>query len=96
MKHLVLFRFESHFLTSDRILEAEHALDELKMALPQNILTTAVRRNCVQRDVNYDLLMELELADETSLEKYLQHPVHMRLVKEWSPHITGRVSFDFY
>lgn len=95
MKHLVLFRFESNFLTSNRIQEAEHALHELKKELSQDILDTAVQRNCVQRDVNYDLLMELELADESSLEKYLQHPAHMALVKEWSPHITGRVSFDY-
>lgn len=95
MKHLVLFRFESHFLTPNLMQEADRVLHELKMALPQDILNTTVRKNCVQRDANYDLLMELELSSESSLEKYLQHPIHMALVKEWSPHITGRVSFDY-
>ena len=43
-----------------------------------------------------DLMIEMVLEDESVLSEYLNSPEHIRMGKKYNPHVTNRVSFDYY
>ena len=95
MTHMVFMKFETGFLNEDVVQRIGKAFDDLQEALPEEILRHRVLRNCIDRDTNLDLLIELELRGRESLAVYLHHPIHAALGALLNPHITGRYSFDY-
>ncbi len=95
MRHLVLFRFEEGYFTEEQMDHGREVFAKLQEALPQEILEVHLHRNCVERDTNANICVDMHLRSEQALELYLNHPIHCALVKEWLPHITNRISFDY-
>lgn len=94
MRHYVLFKFEEGYMNQNLLRNAEDTFQTLESQLPEEIQKVNIFTNCVDRDTNYDLMIAMDLRNTDSLEKYLTHPIHKGLVKEWLPHIERRASFD--
>ena len=58
------------------------------------MLDVRVSRNCIDRPQNMTVLIELLLRDETSLPKYLQHPLHKAIGERYNPYVEQIASFD--
>jgi hypothetical protein len=55
----------------------------------------AVHENCIDRQGNYDVLIELWFEDAGVLGRYLESEGHRRFVTYAGPHVLGKVSFDY-
>lgn len=95
MTHLVLMKYQPGFFDEACFQEISEAFSQLKAALPEEILRAQVYKNCVEREFNMDILIELELSRPESLAIYLAHPIHVAISSKMNPFITNRVSFDY-
>ncbi len=94
MVHQVLFKLAPGF-SADTMRELYNVT---YVHLPEEIPEvehTAFYCNCVDRDCNMDVMIRVDLTCKDGLEKYLNHPLHQRFVKETQAHIMERVSFDW-
>lgn len=94
IKHFVLFSFESNFFTEENFKEYCNAFEIIKNEFNE-IKEVAIRKNCVDRPANMELMIEMILEDESVLSQYLNHPEHIRMGQKYNPHVTRRVSFDY-
>lgn len=94
LKHFVIFTFEKDFFTDDNYNEYRDAFDIIKKDNP-GIKEVFIRKNCVNRPANMDLMVEMLIDGETVLSEYLSHPEHVRMGQKYNPHVTNRVSFDY-
>ncbi|MCM1306973.1 MAG: Dabb family protein [Butyrivibrio sp.] len=94
LKHLVIFTFEKDFLKKEHIEEYARAFEIIKEAF-DGITSVHIRRNCVNRPSNMDLMVEMDLTGEDILPLYLNHPEHVRMGNKYNPHVTARASFDY-
>lgn len=94
LKHFVIFTFEKDFFTDEHYDEYVRAFDIIRDAF-DGITQVHVRRNCIERPANMDLMIEMDLTGEDVLGMYLEHPEHVRMGKKYNPHMTNRVSFDY-
>ncbi len=95
MTHLVFMKFEDGYFSDAVFSEISEAFDRLAAALPDEILSVALRKNCVSRKFNMDMLIEMKLRGEDSLGIYLEHPIHLAIGEVMNPHIVNRASFDY-
>ena len=95
MIHMVFMKFETGFFTPSVTARIAEAFEQLQAALPEQILSVEVRENCVARETNMDLLIQMELSGEDALDAYLVHPVHRAIGEVMNPHIVNRCSFDY-
>lgn len=95
MIHMVFMKFEEGFCSEQVIKEIADAFARLRQALPDNIRDVEIKRNCIQRDANMDLLIRMELTNADSLPLYLSHPIHRDIGEKINPHIVNRCSFDY-
>ncbi len=95
MKHLVLMRLEPGRFDAAAEREYNETFDALKAALPDDILAFRVLRNCVAREQNMDVMIELELAGPDSLPAYLDHPLHKAIGARYNPYVLSIASFDY-
>lgn len=65
----------------------------LAQALPY-LNDPMVYRSCVERDSNADLMAVIRLDDESCLQPYLTHPLHMQMAQDMKDVVIGRTSFD--
>lgn len=73
-----------------RVRETFRALDE---ALPW-LNGPAVYRNCVERDVNADIMVRVQIDAPEQLQTYLDHPLHVKMKQDLKDSLSGKVSFD--
>ncbi|MBQ9307613.1 MAG: Dabb family protein [Clostridia bacterium] len=92
--HFVMMRLKDGIF--DRAAEQDYiaTFDAIREALPEDVLDVRVSRNCIDRPQNMTVLIELLLRDETSLPKYLQHPLHKAIGERYNPHVEQIASFD--
>ncbi len=95
MIHMVFMKFEEGFFSPAISREIADAFQRLQQALPDEIVSVQVLENCVFREGNMDLLIQMELQSAQSLERYLHHPVHLEIGAVMNPHIVQRCSFDY-
>lgn len=95
MIHMVFMKFEEGFFSPDVFREIEDAFQCLQQTLPNEIVSVQVLENCVSREGNMDLLIQMELQNTQSMEQYLNHPVHLKIGAVMNPHIVQRCSFDY-
>lgn len=95
MIHMVFMKFEEGFFSPAISREIADAFHRLQQALPEEIVSVQVLENCVSREGNMDLLIQMELQSAQSLERYLRHPVHLEIGAVMNPHIVQRCSFDY-
>lgn len=94
MTHLVLMKFQENFLDEDNFIQIKEAYQELKEALPEEIIDIQLYRNIIDRESNMDILIKLELKNADSLPIYLRHTIHQAISTKMNPYVTTRVSFD--
>ncbi len=94
MRHFVFMKFKPGEFTEEAFSEIRDTFSALQKELPEEILSCRVLKNCVDREWNMDLLIEMELYSAESLPKYLKHPLHTGLGKRMDEHIAERRSFD--
>lgn len=94
IKHFVIFTFEKDFLTEEHAKEYRDAFCKIKDSCP-GIQKVHIRRNCIDRPANMDLMIEMDLSDASVLSQYLSDPEHVRMCQKYDPHIRQRVSFDY-
>lgn len=92
---MVFMKFEEGFFDDEVFSKIYDAFSTLAAELPDEILSVAIRKNCVERKFNMDILIEMKLRGEESLGLYLRHPVHLAIGEIMDPHIVSRASFDF-
>ena len=95
LRHFVIFKFEEGFFTEEHLEEYEKAFAEIRDAY-EEIYDVRIHKNCVDRPANMDLMIEMDLQDESALSAYLSHPEHIRMGQKYNPHVTSRVSFDYH
>lgn len=94
MIHYVLLKFEPEYFTNEIFEFAKRTYEEL-MQQVQFIRSIHVEKNCVVRNENMDLMIELEMTDRDSLELYLDHTLHKQFTDTVDDHVVKRVSFDY-
>ena len=94
LRHLVIFTFEKNFLKDEHIKEYAREFDIIKESF-DGVKDVHVRRNCIERPANMDLMVEMDLTGPEILPLYLNHPEHVRMGNKYNPHVTARVSFDY-
>ena len=94
IRHYVIFTFEEGFLKPEHVAEYRNVFSELAKEVP-GILSAEVHENCVDRPANMDLMVIMDLEDESVLGRYLPHPEHAAMGEKYNPHVTKRVSFDY-
>ena len=95
MTHMVFMKFEDGFFCDEVFDRIQEAYRSLAAALPETVTAVAVRKNCVERDTNMDLLIQVELDSKASLKTYLTHPKHRGIGEVMNPHVVNRCSFDW-
>ncbi len=94
MRHMVMMKLEEGRFDERAEADYRETFAKLKEALPEEILSVRVIRNCVARPQNMDVLIEMELKDEDSLPKYLKHPLHVAIGGRYNPYVVRIASFD--
>ena len=92
--HIVMIRFQKDFLTDEYFNYTTAVFHDMKEQIP-GILSAKVRRNCIPRDGNYDVMIEMELADASILSHYLGHPLHIAFADSHKGKLVSRASFDY-
>lgn len=95
MIHMVFMKFEPGFFRPEVTEQIATAFSQLSAALPDDIYEAQVKVNCIERQTNMDLLIRMHLKDESSLARYLNHPIHVAIGEQINPHIINRCSFDY-
>lgn len=67
--------------------------NELAETLPY-LNEPQVFRSCVERDSNADIMAVIRLDDESCLQPYLTHPLHVQMAQDMKDVVIGRTSFD--
>ncbi len=93
MEHYVLIKFRPGYLSEDKINKIKTVYAEMKANI-DGIEEIYVEQNCVERNVNMDLMIRILFSHKKQLDIYLKHPLHMDLADDMNPHIMQRVSFD--
>ena len=93
LRHFVLMKFEAGWFGEETLRHTREVFQEIREQVP-GVLGVQVFGNCVERDTNCDLMVQMDLADPSVLPAYLGHPLHRAYAGEMTPHLTQRVSFD--
>ena len=94
IRHLVLMRLKPGVFTPEARKDYEDTFAALKAALPEDILDAKVHENVVDRPQNMTVMIEMTLKDQTSLQKYLSHPLHVGIGQRYNPYVEAIASFD--
>ena len=94
MKHFVLMRLQPSVFDEEAERDYRETFEALQKALPEEILDVTVRRNVVDRPQNMTVMIEMSLKDQTSLQKYLSHPLHVGIGQRYNPFVEAIASFD--
>ena len=94
MVHLVLMKFHPGKLDDSVMQTLRAGYAQIQEELKDRIVSVHLWRNCVERDQNMDLLIQLELSSLEDLKVYLNHPRHVALMQQYQTDIQSIVSFD--
>lgn len=93
MTHIVMYKFPKGEFKEEYKAKAEEAFGKVKASVP-GVLDVKVKTNCVGRDVNYDLMVMIDLENEDALNAYLPHPDHKAFSKEMDKYIVDKARID--
>ncbi|MDD6188718.1 MAG: Dabb family protein [Clostridiales bacterium] len=94
MRHFVFMKFEPGYFDDNVYTYIRTNFSRLQAVMSEDILSCRVSKNCVERDRNMDMMIEMELKDAGSLPKYLNHPLHLAVGERMNCHVIERASFD--
>ncbi len=93
IRHCVLLSLQKGFLTGEVIVKTKEIYRKI-IESDDAFLGCSVYENCIDRQGNYDVMIELWLDDALFLNRYLESEGHQRFVAFIGPHVLGKVSFD--
>jgi len=93
VRHLLLMRCVPDGLTAERRVLIENFYARMAEAV-DGVNGVQIRYNCVARDQNMDVLVEMDIDGPGTLAAYLEHPLHQDFVRESKSFISAVVSFD--
>ena len=93
MTHIVMYKFPKGEFKEEYKNQAEEAFAKVKADVP-GIINVKVLTNCVDRDVNYDLIVMVDLENEEALNAYLPNPNHKAFSKEMDKYIVDKARID--
>lgn len=93
MKHYLLLRFPTGFLTAPILSRTKAIFSHLAHEIT-GIKSIHISRNCVFRESNMDLMIEMELQSPEILHTYLAHRLHQQFIIEIGVHALERCTFD--
>ena len=94
MKHLVLFKFVPDYYNEDVFKETKEVFKKIEERV-EDIEYVNVYSNCVVRDCNMDLMIEIKLKSKESLGAYLNDNLHRAFASKTDNFLISRVSFDY-
>lgn len=94
MRHFVFLKFKDGYFDSAVFNYISETFNKLQSVIPQEIKACRVSKNCVDRAQNMELMIEMQLKDRGSLDKYLKHPLHMAIGERMNSHLASIFSFD--
>lgn len=92
MRHYVLLKFKPEYF-NDEILNYTRAVFD-SIGKLKDIEVVRVCRNCIDRDSNMDIMIEMKVSDEKALKSYLNHELHISFANTVNDHLVSKVSFD--
>ena len=94
MRHLVMMKLQPGVFDDAAEADYRETFRQLQAALPEEIRSVRVLRNCVPREQNMDVCIEMELRGPESLPLYLRHPLHVGIGERYNPYVVKIASFD--
>jgi hypothetical protein len=94
LKHVVFFKFKPEVKEPD-ILELEKGLTALPGAIPE-IQEYGFGRDVIHSDRSYDFALVSSFADLEAMERYQNHPDHLRVVEVVKRLSSSILVVDFY
>lgn len=92
MRHYVLLKFKQGYFNDEIFNYTKTVFDSIGKL--KDIRVVRVCRNCIDRDSNMDIMIEMEVNDEKALKSYLNHELHIAFANLVNDHLKSRVSFD--
>ena len=94
IRHIVMMRLKPGVFTEEAEKDYRDTFEAIRDALPGDVLDVRVERNIVNRSQNMTVMIEMILRDESSLDLYLQHPLHREIGRRYNPSVEAIASFD--
>ena len=93
--HEVMLKLKPEYWKKHSIEAVNSALQAVQSDLSCCVFSAEAMQNCVVRDINYDILVKVRLDRKDSLEKYLNHPRHLSLSREFAQYLTEKAAVDY-
>ena len=93
MKHYVLLKFDPDYYSEDVFNYARKVFYDISNVL-EDVQSVKIYKNCINRDSNMDIMIEMDLKSKNALASYLEHDLHKDFVDMVDKHLVSRVSFD--
>lgn len=94
MKHYLMLRFYENALSDQLYAQLQALYEQRAPSEIAGIGKVQVRRNCVARNDNCDVFIEMEMQDEGVLQSYLTQPFHESVMKLTNAHVEFRAAID--
>ncbi len=94
MKHYVMLKFRPGFYNEEILGYTKEIFSEIEKQI-LNVKNVSVFSNCIERDANMDMMIEMDVENEETLQAYLSHELHKEFVNTTDKHVVLRVSFDY-
>ena len=93
MKHYLILKLRESEAVPQVAAKARSVLGHLPEEL-DGVRSVLAVRNCVPREENHDLMIEMDFRDEEVLQEYLKHPRHKEFIAFAAPLVASKVTFD--
>lgn len=92
MRHYVLLKFKPEYFNDEILNYTRTVFDNINKL--KDIEVIRVCRNCIDRDSNMDIMIEMKVSDEKALKSYLNHELHISFANTVNDYLVSKVSFD--
>lgn len=92
MRHYVLLKFKPGCFNDELFNYIKNTFDDIDKL--DDIKVVKVHKNCVERDSNMDIMIEMEVRDEKALKMYLNHELHISFANRINDYLLSKASFD--
>ena len=93
IKHIVAFKLRDN--SPEACQKAKEVLLGMREEVPE-IIDIQVGIDFLHSERSYDLVLEVQVADEAALEAYQEHPYHVGVVKEYMHKArSGSIAVDY-
>lgn len=93
MKHYVLLKFDQKFFSEEILKYTKEVFQNIEKQV-ESIKSINVFINCIERDTNMDIMIEMDLKNKEALNIYLNHELHKGFVNVVDEYLVSKVSFD--